>query len=163
MELISSTLVNTPIGDLRVVSTEDTLIYCNWDTAECERKLGKILALFHSSEVAKFPLLFEAEKQIDEFFLGSRKEFTLPLKLIGSPFQKRVWEEIKNIPYSQTITYKELAKKCGYEKGFRAIASACGANPLAVIIACHRIVSENGLGGYTGGLDKKLFLLNLEF
>lgn len=83
-------------------------------------------------------------------------------KLSGTPFQKRVWKAIQKIPYGKTLTYKELAKKVGSPNAYRAVGSACGKNPLPIIIPCHRVVASNGIGGFTGGLKLKKKLLKLE-
>lgn len=102
-------------------------------------------------------------KQIDQYFAGKRKKFRLRKLPAGTPFQQRVWKEIKKIPYGQTITYKELAKKIGKPTAVRAVANACNANQLPLVIPCHRVVQSDGsIGGYSGGEEIKSFLLNLE-
>ncbi len=104
-----------------------------------------------------------AISQITEFLEGRLTEFDVPLHLNGTDFRKKVWNELRNIPYGQTITYKELAHRIGSPKGYRAVANACGANPFPILIPCHRVVASGGKsGGYTGGLDIKLTLLELE-
>jgi AraC family transcriptional regulator of adaptative response/methylated-DNA-[protein]-cysteine methyltransferase len=97
------------------------------------------------------------------YFQGKLKEFKTPIALNGTPFQKQVWEELLKIPYGQTISYKDLAIAVGNPRGCRAVAQANGANNLAVIIPCHRVINHNGrIGGYGGGLDRKKWLLDLE-
>jgi len=101
--------------------------------------------------------------QLSEYFKGERKLFNLPLDIEGTEFQKRVWKELEKIPYGETITYKELAVRLGDEKVIRAAASANGANPLSIIIPCHRVIGSDGsLIGYGGGLQVKEKLLVLE-
>jgi methylated-DNA-[protein]-cysteine S-methyltransferase len=101
--------------------------------------------------------------QIEEYFSGKRKEFTIPFSLEGTDFQKRVWTELLKIPYGETITYLELAKRLGDEKCIRAAASANGKNKLSIIIPCHRVIGANGsLTGYAGGIENKRYLLELE-
>ena len=101
--------------------------------------------------------------QLSEYFKGKRKLFKLPLDIEGTEFQKRVWKELEKIPYGETITYKELAIRLGDEKVIRAAASANGANPLSIIIPCHRVIGSDGsLIGYGGGLHIKEKLLALE-
>lgn len=103
------------------------------------------------------------QDQVEAFFLGKRKEFSLPFHLSGTPFQVRVWEELQKIPYGKTISYKELAKRLGDPKSIRAAATANGANPLALIVPCHRVIGTDGsLVGYAGGLSRKKALLELE-
>lgn len=107
--------------------------------------------------------LQKAKKQLAEYFSGKRREFDLPLDPAGSGFQKRVWKAIAGVPYGQTITYGELARRSGFPEGARAAGAATGRNPIGIIVPCHRIVGANGkLTGYAGGLDKKRALLALE-
>ncbi|WP_459129404.1 methylated-DNA--[protein]-cysteine S-methyltransferase [Guggenheimella bovis] len=107
-------------------------------------------------------VLFEAKKQLSEYFSGERKDFDLPLKIQGTAFEKRVYEELLNIPFGETISYEELATRAGSPRGCRAAGQANGKNKLPIFIPCHRVVAKNGFGGYTGGLDKKHFLIRLE-
>lgn len=104
-----------------------------------------------------------AKAQIAEYLEGRRKEFSVPVRIKGTEFRMRVWEELRRIPYGATITYKQLAERIGNPKAVRAVANACGANPLPIIIPCHRVIASGGRpGGYTGGLDIKLNLLDIE-
>lgn len=98
--------------------------------------------------------------ELDLYFSGSLKTFNTPIHMIGTPFQKKVWETLLKIPYGQTKSYLEEAALCGNPNSFRAVANANSRNRLAIIIPCHRVISKNGkLGGYSGGLDKKKFLI----
>jgi len=109
------------------------------------------------------PDMFSIYSQLKEYFSGERKHFEFPLELEGTEFQKRVWNELLKIPYGRTITYRELAVRLGDEKVIRAAASANGANPLPIIIPCHRVIGSDGsLIGYGGGLEIKEKLLVLE-
>lgn len=109
------------------------------------------------------PLLREAERQLDAYFAGKRERFELPLDPQGTEFQKRVWTELVAIPYGETVSYSELARRLGRPRAFRAVGAANGQNPISVIIPCHRIVGKSGdLTGYGGGLDVKRSLLELE-
>jgi len=109
------------------------------------------------------PDMLNVYPQIKEFFSGKRKHFDLPLEIEGTEFQKRVWNELLIIPYGRTISYKELAIRLGDEKVIRAAASANGANPLPIVIPCHRVIGSDGsLIGYGGGLEIKEKLLVLE-
>ena len=101
--------------------------------------------------------------QISEYLAGERKNFNIPLRLEDTEFRMKVWEELRKIPYGETITYAELAKRIGSPKAYRAVANACGANPFPILIPCHRVVGSGGKpGGYTGGLDIKESLLDIE-
>lgn len=109
------------------------------------------------------PLLKEAKKQVDEYLAGTRKEFDLPLLMEGTPFQQRVWAALQTIPYGETRSYHEIAVLTGNEKAVRAVGSANGRNPIAIIVPCHRVINTGGkLGGYGGGLPLKRQLLELE-
>lgn len=109
------------------------------------------------------PLLEEAIKQLEEYFSGSRKNFNLPLKQEGTSFQQKAWSYLSTIPYGETVSYKEQAITVGSPKAYRAVGSANGKNKIAIIVPCHRVVSEeNGLGGYAYGLEVKKYLLELE-
>ena len=104
----------------------------------------------------------EPRRQLDEYFARRRRFFHLPLAPQGTPFQLRVWKALQAIPYGTTITYGELARRLGNPRATRAVGAANGANPIAIIIPCHRVVAANGPGGYAGGLDIKRHLLKLE-
>ena len=101
--------------------------------------------------------------QLTEYFQGRRKTFDLPLHLDGPPFSVRVWEELRNIPYGETISYGQLAQRVGAPDAARAVGAANGANPIAIIVPCHRVIgADGGLVGYGGGLARKQMLLDLE-
>ncbi len=117
------------------------------------------------SECLKKPDFFESVvKQLSLYFSGDLERFDCPLDLSrGTPFQQKVWQELTNIPYGTTISYRTLAEAIGQPKAFRAVGNANGKNPLPLIIPCHRVIQGNGsLGGYTGGLHIKRFLLDHE-
>lgn len=108
-------------------------------------------------------VLAEAVKQLREYFVGQRTEFDLPLVPEGTPFQRSVWKCLSEIPYGETISYAELAKRVGNPKAARAVGSANGKNPLPIVIPCHRVIAADGtLGGFGGGLPTKMKLLGLE-
>ena len=106
----------------------------------------------------------EVYRQLQEYFAGKRTVFTVPYALNGTSFQQAVWTQIAKIPYGQTVTYKDIAQAIDKPRAFQATGRAVGANPLAIIIPCHRVVGSNGeLTGYAFGLEMKKALLNLEF
>jgi len=108
-------------------------------------------------------ILQETVRQLEAYFSGKRQQFDLPLALVGTEFQKRTWAGLLEIPYGQTISYAELARRIGNPKAVRAVGTANGANPISIIIPCHRVIASDGtLGGYGGGLDVKRDLLALE-
>lgn len=157
-------LLLTPFGELVLVANEGKLVYCNWNEKDCEQKLKRVVGRKDHNEGAEdVSVVDKAACQIDEFCEGRLREFELPCEMRGTEFQKSVWRILMEIPYGETLTYKDVAKLIGRPKAVRAVAAACGANPLALIIPCHRVVASNGTpGGYTGGLDKKLSLLQHE-
>ena len=109
------------------------------------------------------PYLFGIFNQLKEYFAGTRKEFDVPLDIEGTDFQKKVWNELQNISYGKTISYKTLSEKLGDVKAIRAVGKANGQNPIAILIPCHRVIGANGsLVGYAGGLAIKEKLLHLE-
>ena len=109
------------------------------------------------------PLFEMARRQLEEYFAGHRQNFDLPLDPGGTDFQRRVWRALLDIPYGKAISYRELARRVDRPKGFQAVGQANGKNPLPILIPCHRVIAADGsLGGYSGGLDRKRFLLDLE-
>lgn len=109
-------------------------------------------------------LLLGAIAQLQEYLQGTRRDFELAIDITsGTPFQKKVWQALQGIDHGQTISYATLAARVNNPKGFRAVANANGKNPLSIIIPCHRVIASDGkLGGYTGGVGKKQYLLALE-
>ena len=107
--------------------------------------------------------LARCARQLAEYFDGKRRDFDLPLAPGGTTFQKRVWREIARIPYGETITYTELARRAGSKGAARAAGAATGRNPVSIVVPCHRVVGTDGsLTGYAGGVDRKARLLKLE-
>jgi methylated-DNA-[protein]-cysteine S-methyltransferase len=101
--------------------------------------------------------------QLNEYFAGARRSFDVSLQMRGTPFQRRVWDELREIPYGETISYGELARRIGSPSAFRAVGLANGCNPVGVIVPCHRVIGANGtLTGYGGGIERKRLLLDLE-
>ena len=126
-----------------------------------ERRLSKGL----NAEYVEFEdaILLQTAKELDQYFAGKREKFNIPLLMVGTKFQKSVWEALIKIPYAQTSTYKNQAKMIGNEKAIRAVANANALNAISIIIPCHRIIGTNGtLTGYAGGLELKQRLLNIE-
>jgi len=105
----------------------------------------------------------EVRRQLAEYFAGERTAFDVPLKLTGTPFQRRVWEELLQIPFGETVTYQELARRLGKPSASRAVGHANGCNPVSILVPCHRVVGASGkLTGYAGGLARKRWLLEWE-
>lgn len=107
--------------------------------------------------------ILQCRRQLTEYFRGTRRIFRVPLHLSGTAFQKKVWRRLIKIPYGKTISYAGLARAIGHPKAYRAVANACGQNPLPILIPCHRVIASDGkLGGYSSGLKRKRWLLRHE-
>jgi methylated-DNA-[protein]-cysteine S-methyltransferase len=105
----------------------------------------------------------DVSEQLSQYFAGERHDFEVQVAMAGTPFQRRVWDALQEIPYGETTTYGELAYRLGRPSASRAVGLANGRNPIAVIVPCHRVIgSDGGLTGYGGGLERKRFLLELE-
>ena len=126
----------------------------------------RIRAEFHVEKFERddtFPMLLIAKSQLEKYVVGKNIPFTVPLDIKGTEFQQAVWKTIAQIPYGETRTYTQIAQQIGRPKAVRAVGSACGVNPVPIIIPCHRVVASNGgLGGYSGGLEVKKCLLGIE-
>ena len=151
------TRLESPIGALTLVSDGAALtgLYMN------EHKHGPTPDGWEEkSDVAPFA---EAKRQLSEYFAGERTTFDLPLAADGTAFQQRVWQELCNIAYGETISYGELARRLGEPNASRAVGMANGRNPVSIVVPCHRVIGANGkLTGYGGGMERKAFLLALE-
>ncbi len=150
------TTMKSPVGPLLLIAREGMLT-----GIEFQRKMATPPE--KSLGVASETPFVEAIRQLEQYFRGERKEFDLPLELHGTEFQTDTWCALETIPYGETISYAELARRVGNPKAVRAVGTANGANPLPIVIPCHRVIGTNGkLTGYGGGLDIKQHLLALE-
>lgn len=163
--MISLSHIKTPLGMMRMGATDEGI--CLFDF-QYRKSIDSIMTRIENLTQQKFqeadhPHFKVLEAQITEYFTGQRKDFDLPLHLVGSPFQVSVWEALLQIPYGETRSYKQQSIAVGDEKAIRAVASANGENGIAIIVPCHRVIGSNGsLTGYGGGLPKKKWLLDLE-
>ena len=165
METICIQHYQSPCGDLILGSYGHQLCMCDWVHKERKEIIdtGLQKRLCSSYEIALSPVLKETIAQLDEYFSHKRETFDIPLLMAGTEFQQTVWGELLNIPYGTTISYATLARRIGNPKAVRAVARANGANPISILVPCHRVIgSDNTLTGYGGGLDKKEFLLRHE-
>jgi len=143
--------LRTPIGTLTVVADDTHVLSIGFkkSTATKKGKTSKILS--------------RALTELDEYFRGKRITFTFPMKAKGTQFQRKVWGTMSKIGHGRTMSYADVAKAIGLPKSFRAVANACGRNPLSIVIPCHRVTASNGeMGGYSGGTSKKKWLLTHE-
>lgn len=156
---------NSSCGLFVLASFGDKLCLCDWSNNPCaERNKRRIERYLNASfKIETTSVLEEAKRQLDGYFAGNRKAFTIPLHLVGTAFQQQVWNELLNIPYGATISYKEIAQNIGKPKAVRAVAGAIGANGISILIPCHRVIgSDKSLTGYAGGLKAKKMLLQIE-
>lgn len=144
---------NTEIGNIGIVA----------DDSSIKNVFFKATDIKGLIEVKETPLLKKAGTQLIEYLSGKRSNFTVPLAPEGTDFQKRVWFSLIGIPYGQTRSYGEIAKRIGNPKAARAVGMANNQNPIPIFIPCHRVIGANGrLTGYAAGLEIKKYLLNLE-
>lgn len=164
-EIINTTTFSTPLGEMFAAASKKGIVMLTFFTPfYIEVKIEVLKKTLNAEVIPANNEIFKALKiQLNEYFEKKRTTFEIPLQLIGSPFQVKCWKELLNIPYGKTISYKEQAIKIGNEKAFRAVANANGQNMIDIIVPCHRVIANNGkLSGYTGGVEKKEFLLKLE-
>lgn len=156
--------LETPIGMLRLAASSRGLVKLGLPRSTGTGFAGWLDHACPGAEVVESnPDLEQAQMQLTEYFAGTRREFKLNLDLRGTEFQLRVWREVISIPFGEQRTYGEVARAVGGPRAFRAVGAANGANPLPLIVPCHRVVAANGkLGGYGGGLDTKRRLLAFE-
>jgi AraC family transcriptional regulator of adaptative response/methylated-DNA-[protein]-cysteine methyltransferase len=159
------TLLETPLGSVLAGATDQGINLLEYtDRRMLEHNLQALRRRFGCAIVpGQHPMLERLRKELNEYFQGDRREFALPLASRGTPFQDKVWQELRRIPYGQTISYDELAQRIGQPTAQRAVARANGMNYVAILIPCHRVIGKDGsLTGYGGGLWRKRLLLELE-
>ena len=150
--------IDSPVGLLTLAAKGDKLTAILW---ECEIdgrvKLGEML------EDPTFPILLKTEQQLNEYFAGKRTRFELDLDFTGTDFQKEVWAALIEIPFGETRSYSDIARRIGRPKAVRAVGAANGRNPISIVAPCHRVIGTSGkLTGFAGGLANKELLLRLE-
>lgn len=162
---LNTSWIDTPLGPMLAVGDDRALYLLEFiDRRGLEKEIERL------RKKTKLPIvpgrpnpIKQIEDELEEYFSGRIQEFKTPLFLLGSPFQKSVWEELQKIPRGETRSYAEIAKAIGKPSAFRAVALANGANQFAIVIPCHRVINSNGdLGGYGGGIKRKEWLLKHE-
>jgi len=155
----------SPLGDLMLGAYNDQLCMCDWTYRRMRTTIDKRIQTGLNARYLdqSCAVIDTACSQLDEFFQKKRQQFDLPLLMVGSDFQRSVWNGLLTISYGNTVSYLELAGTIGNKQAVRAVASANGANAMSIIIPCHRVIGSNGeLTGYAGGLPAKKRLLKLE-
>ena len=155
MDMLLYTTFDSPVGELLLLSDGDALTGLYMQEGRTSRKVRS------DWQAAEEPFA-DARMQLEEYFAGRRSDFDLPLAMAGSPFQLRAWRALQDIPYGETISYGEQARRIDCPSP-RAVGVANGQNPISLIVPCHRVIGADGsLTGYGGGLERKRFLLDLE-
>jgi methylated-DNA-[protein]-cysteine S-methyltransferase len=150
--------MESPVGKLKLVASEKGLVAILWENDDPRRV---VLGDLRNDD--RQPILVETERQLKEYFEGKRQGFSIPLDMRGTPFQKSVWEALLAIPFGETRSYSQLAKRVGRPNAMRAVGGASGRNPLSIVVPCHRVIGSSGkLTGFAGGLEAKEQLLKIE-
>ncbi len=151
-------LMRSPVGELKLIASDKGLVAVLWENDPPRRvKVGEMV------EDRRHPVLAETERQLGEYFAGKRQDFSVRLDMRGTTFQRDVWRALQEIPFGETRSYLDLAKRLGNPKATRAVGAANGRNPLSIVVPCHRVIGSSGkLTGFAGGLEVKARLLGLE-
>jgi methylated-DNA-[protein]-cysteine S-methyltransferase len=151
-------IIPSPVGDLKLIAADQGLAAIRWNNNRPKRNPSGTLV-----EDDNHPILLETERQLNEYFQGKRKSFSLKLQLIGTKFQINVWHALLTIPFGETRSYGQLARQLGNPSAMRAVGAANGRNPIPIVVPCHRVIGASGdLVGFGGGLQMKAQLLELE-
>ncbi len=152
---LSSTTVESPVGTLTVVASNDGLRAILWPDDDPKR-----VRLADAVDDPTHPVIAMTVAQLAEYFAGERSEFDVPLDAVGTEFQRSAWDALRTIPYGTTVSYGEQAERMGDRRKARAVGAANGRNPISIVVPCHRVVGANGaLTGFAGGTDTKAWLL----
>jgi methylated-DNA-[protein]-cysteine S-methyltransferase len=160
----------SPVGRLRLIASDTGLAAILWENDKPGRvPLANLVpdatatVMADGSEPHAHPILVETERQLGEYFAGTRTAFDLPLDPVGTEFQRRVWRALLTFPYGQTRSYADIARQVGSPAAVRAVGAANGKNPISIVTPCHRVIGSTGqLTGFAGGLENKAYLLRLE-
>lgn len=157
-ETLPSITIGSPVGPLQLIASDRGLVAVLWAKSHPARVPSEV----SSGEVSS-RYLADTEQQLREYFEGQRTNFTIPLHLRGTPFQRQVWAALVSIPFGETRTYAQIAQQLGNPNATRAVGAANGKNPVSILVPCHRVVGSTGrLTGFAGGMTAKAYLLNLE-
>jgi methylated-DNA-[protein]-cysteine S-methyltransferase len=148
----------SPVGKLKLIASAKGLVAILWENDPPRRvRLGEL------TENPQHLVLVQTERELGEYFVARRKQFTIPLDMRGTRFQNNVWKALLAIPFGETRSYGQLATQLGNPRATRAVGAANGRNPLSIVVPCHRVIGSSGkLSGFAGGLETKARLLDLE-
>ena len=176
---MNSRLIDSPIGPITLIAEEGAIVGLYFGDTFSDSSQKKLQGDENASQnasnesianeskandnVLNENVLTQCEKELDDYFARKLREFTVPIRAVGTPFRERVWEALLQIPYGETVSYRDIAVKVGNPKAVRAVGGANHNNPISIIVPCHRVIGTNGsLTGYGGGMDAKKWLLELE-
>ncbi len=165
LKVFKASWIDTPLGPMLAIADEEALYLLEFvDRRGMEREVERLRNKTKSAIIpGSSPPILSIEKELNDYFAGHLQQFVTPIHLMGSPFQQKVWQELLRIPYGETRSYSKQAEVLGKPTAFRAVANANGANQLAIIVPCHRIINLDGnLGGYGGGIARKKWLIEHE-
>ena len=157
--------LDTPLGTMLVAGNDEYIhMVCFIENASLVRKAAVLQKNLKAwLELGESASVSSAKRELTEYFAGRRRVFETPVKSMGTAFQARVWDELRGVPFGQTVSYVDLANAIGRPAAFRAVAQANAQNPAAVLLPCHRVVnSDQSLGGYNAGIERKRWLLDFE-
>lgn len=163
--ILSYTFITTPIGLMVGIFSDKGLCLLEFlDRKMLESEINELIKTFNAKFILKDnDFCCELQNQITQYFKKQRTKFSIALDMVGTDFQKQVWQELTKIEYGQTIAYSKQAQNLSMPNATRAVASANGKNKISIIVPCHRVVQKDGgIGGYGGGVDRKKFLIELE-
>jgi methylated-DNA-[protein]-cysteine S-methyltransferase len=150
--------IDSPVGPLKLIANSHSLVAVLWRDSGAGH-----VPVHEACENPAHPVLVETTRQLAEYFCHQRRDFELPLELLGTEFQRRVWTVLRTIRYGETRSYADIARQIGMPNAVRAVGSANGRNPISIIVPCHRVIGSSGaLTGFGGGLAAKAALLALE-
>jgi methylated-DNA-[protein]-cysteine S-methyltransferase len=156
-------LFRSPVGELLLTADDDGLTGIRFETSSGDRRATRDGRRDGVGHGAPTRILAAARDQLEGYFAGARRTFDLPLAARGTPFERRVWEALRDIPFGRTVSYGELARTLGEPGSARAVGAANGRNPVPIVVPCHRVIGANGsLVGFGGGLERKRWLLEHE-
>ena len=154
--VLRSMTIDSPVGPLRIVASDDGLRAVLWPDDEA----GRVPLPTDIGASDSHAVLASAARELDEYFAGDRQHFDTPLDPAGTEFQRQAWDALRSIPYGETVSYGEQAERMGDKNKARAVGAANGRNPISIIVPCHRVVGANGsLTGFAGGIETKQWLL----
>lgn len=165
MPILKAARLDSPLGPMMAIANEEALYLLEFvERRGLEREIERLRQKTHAAIVSGSTAPIRSiEEELTQYFNGTLTEFKTPLSILGSPFQKKVWEALIRIPFGETRSYAEIAQAIGQPTSYRAVAGANGANQLAIVIPCHRVINSDGsLSGYGGGVARKKWLIEHE-